>query len=221
MADRAEGLDPFGTESLESKSFLLQQQGRDEEAARALSEAIERSPNNYLIHLMMGNLQISQVGDFEAAAQSYRRVLELNPQADVASNGLAQALIRQGKLQEARDVYVELQKSGDIQLQGLYDLGRLQVRTGEAGEGVKTIKRARRKAEAEMKKMDGAVKEQRQEFIQSVDLAIADALVVQGRYVEAREIISNTSSPQASGLIELIDTDPEGYRESVVNDDLY
>lgn len=221
MAQRAVRLDPFGTEPLESESFLLLQQGRDQEAEQALSEAMERSPNYYLPHLMMGNLQIAQIGDFEAAARSYRRVLELNPQAGVASSGLAQALVRQGKLEEAREEYAKLAQSRGIPVQDLYDFGRLQVRTGEAEDGLKTLKRTKRRAEAEMKKMEGPVKEQRQEFIQSIDLAIADALVVQVRYDEAREIIADSPSPQAEGLLQLVDSDPEGYRESVVNDELY
>jgi hypothetical protein len=116
---------------------------------------------------------------------------------------------------------VELDESGDIPLQGLYDLGRLQVRTGEAEKGTKNIKRARRRAKNEMKKMEGPVKEQRKEFIQSVDLAIADALVVRGRYEQAREVIVASDSPQAPGLLQLLDSDPIGYRDSVVNNEIY
>jgi tetratricopeptide (TPR) repeat protein len=182
---------------------------------------VERSPEYYVPHLMMGNLQLGKIGNFEVAADSYRKVLELNPQAEVASSGLAQSLIRQGKLEEAREVYVELDESGDIPLQGLYDLGRLQVRTGEAEKGTKNIKRDRRRAKNEMKKMEGPVKEQRKEFIQSVDLAIADALVVQGRYDKAREVIVASDSPQAPGLLQLLDSDPMGYRDSVVNNEIY
>ncbi len=221
MSRRAVSLDPFDTVPLESVSFLYQQQGRDDDAARVLSEAAERSPEYYLPHLMMGNLQLGKIGDFEAAAESYRKVLEVNPQAEVAANGLAQALVSQGKPEEARDVYVNIDESGDITLQGLYDLGRLQVRTGEADKGVKTIKRARRRAEQEMKKMDGSLKEQREEFIQSVDLALADALVVKGRYREAREVIVASESPQAPGLLQLLDSDPIGYRDAVVENEIY
>jgi tetratricopeptide (TPR) repeat protein len=221
MSQRAVNLDPFDTAPLESVSFLYQQQGRAGDAAQALSEAVERSPEYYVPHLMMGNLQLGKIGNFEAAADSYRKVLELNPQAEVASSGLAQSLIRQGKLEEAREVYVELDESGDIPLQGLYDLGRLQVRTGEAEKGTKNIKRARRRAKNEMKKMEGPVKEQRKEFIQSVDLAIADALVVRGRYEQAREVIVASDSPQAPGLLQLLDSDPIGYRDSVVNNEIY
>jgi len=221
MAERASRLDPFGTKPLESSSFLWQQQGNNGAAEAALLEAIEREPNDYVPHLLMGGFQLGSAGDFEAAAESYRRVLELNPRADIANSSLAQALIRQGKLKEAREEYAKLEERGGIMVQDLFDLGRLQVRTGEAEEGFKTIKQARRRAENEMKKMeDGPIKEQREELIRSMDLALADALVAQGRYEPARAIIARSPSPQAPGLLELLTSDPEGYRELVINDEL-
>jgi Flp pilus assembly protein TadD len=39
-------LDPFDPEPLQGKSYILQQQNRNEEAAAALRGAIERDPNN-------------------------------------------------------------------------------------------------------------------------------------------------------------------------------
>ena len=222
MSDRASRLDPFGTKALQTASFLSQQQGHGSAAEADLREAIEREPNDYTTHLAMANYQLGSAGDFKAAAESYRRVLELNPRADVANSGLAQSLIRQGKLKEAREEYAKLEKRGGISVPGLYDFGRLQVRTGEAKEGAKTIKQARRRARNEMKSMeDGPTKDQRQELINSMDLALADALVVQRRYGAAMQVVSASSSPQAPGLLELISSDPEGYRESVINDEIY
>jgi hypothetical protein len=54
-----------------------------------------------------------------------------------------------------------------------------------------------------------------------MDLAIADALVVLGRYDEAREVIEASSSAQAPALLQLLDSDPEGYRQTVVNSEIY
>ena len=54
-----------------------------------------------------------------------------------------------------------------------------------------------------------------------MDLALADALVVQGDYAGAREILANSSSNQAPALLHLLDADPEAYRESVVNSGIY
>jgi hypothetical protein len=54
-----------------------------------------------------------------------------------------------------------------------------------------------------------------------MELAKADALVVQGRYDEARQVISQSSSEQAPALLQLLNSDPEAYRESVVLSEIY
>ena len=214
-------LDPFSPRPLEGRSYLLQQQGRNEEAAAALREAIERDPNNYILHLLLGNLQLTELDDLDAAARSYRRVLELNPNNTSASSALAQVLVEKGDLEEAKKEYEKLREQDEISFQGLYDLGRIYVRTGEPRKGYETIRLARRNASAGLEILVGPQQAQREELIESMDLALADALVVQGNYARAREIIAGSSSDQAPALLQLLDADPEGYRESVVNSGIY
>lgn len=220
-SQKAVRLDPFDTDALEARAFLLQQQRQYEEAAAALEEAIRRDPNNYMPHLMLANLRLTQLDDLDGAVESYRDVLRLNPQSSVARSSLAQALVRKGDLEAAKQEYQELEEEGEISTQGLYDLGRIYVRTGEPEKGLQVIKRAKRKAEAALEKMEGPLKERQQEAIVSMNLAIADALVAAGRYEEAREVIAASSSAQAPALLQLLDSDPEAYRETVVNSDIY
>lgn len=217
---KAVRLDPFDTDALEAQSFLLQQQQKYDESAEALRGAIERDPNNYLPHLMLANLELA-TANYDAAAESYRDVLRLNPNASLASNSLAQALVRQGKLEEAASVYEKLKNDRTIDYQGLYNLGRIQVRRGEPGDGLKNLKRARNMAAADLDELRGPVKKQRQQLLVSMDLDIADALVVQGRYGQAREILTQSPSEQAQGLLGLLDSDPDAYREQVINSDIY
>jgi len=214
-------LDPFDPTPLEGESFLLQQQGRYEDAASSLREAIERDPHNYMPYLMLGNLQLGQLDNLDAAVQSYRDALRLNPNATGASNALAQALIRQGNLEAAKEEYEKLKEENRISFQGLYNLGRIYVRTGEPRKGLWAIKSAKQSAEAGLGRLEGPLKVQRQELIVSMELAIADALVVQGRYAEARRIIAGSSSEQAPALLQLLDSNPEAYRESVVSSEIY
>ena len=54
-----------------------------------------------------------------------------------------------------------------------------------------------------------------------MDLATADALVVQGRIGQAQRILAESPSEQAPGLLELLNSDPEAYREQVINSDVY
>jgi tetratricopeptide (TPR) repeat protein len=214
-------LDPFDTDALEEQSVLLQQEERPEEAAAVLRTAIERDPHNYMPYLRLGTLQLYALGDLDGAVESYRAALRLNPKATAASEALAQALIRKGDLGAAREEYEKLRDEGTISYQGLYDLGRIYVRTGKPGEGLEAIQQAQHRAEAQLDELEGPLKTQQQELIESMELAKADALVVQGRYDEAREVISESSSEQAPALLHLLNSDPEAYRESVMLSEIY
>ena len=214
-------LDPFDTDALEEQSVLLQQQERPEEAADALRAAIERDPHNYMPYLRLGTLQLYALDDLDGAVESYRDALRLNPKATAAREALAQTLIRQGDLGAAKEEYEKLREGGTISYQGLYDLGRIYVRTGKPGEGLEAIQHAQRRAEAGLDELEGPLRTQQQELIESMELAKADALVVQGRYDEARQVISQSSSEQAPALLQLLNSDPEAYRESVVLSEIY
>jgi tetratricopeptide (TPR) repeat protein len=219
--EMAARLDPFDPEPLQGKSYILQQRGRPEEAAAALEESIERDPNNYLPYLLVAGLQAGELREPEAAEESYRKALELNPNASTARTALAEMLLKQGKLEEAKRQYEVLREQRQITYEGLYDLGRIYVRTGEPREGYKAIKLARRKASEVLAGGGAALQAQRAQLLQSMDLALADALVVQGRYAQARQILLGSASEQAPALIQLLDTDPTAYREQVVNSDVY
>jgi tetratricopeptide (TPR) repeat protein len=221
LAETAERLDPFSADPLQSQSYFLQQQGRNEEAAERLRAAIDRNPNDYVLYQLLGNMQLAQLDDIDAAIASYRRAQELNPREPSVGTLLAQALIRKGDLEGAREEFEKLERSGDITFGGLYDLGRIYVRTGEPAKGVDSIRRAKGKAAAELDELEGAAKMEREELIRSMDLALADALVVQGKYTAARKILEESPSGQAPALLELLNADPEGYRQSVVDSEIY
>ncbi len=213
-------LDPFDTDALQAQSVLWRQHRKYDRAALALREAIERDPNNYLPYLTLANLRLS-TDDLGAAVKGYRDVLELNPNAVLARSSLARTLLRQGKLGEAKEEYEALREEKSATYQDLYDLGRVQVRTGEAAEGVRNIKRARRKAANGIGRSRRPATERQRQLLVSMDLATADGLVVQGRYGQAGRILVESPSEQAPGLLELLDSDPEAYREQVINSDIY
>lgn len=217
---RAIWLDPFDTDALEAQASILQQQKQYERATATLREAIERDPINYLPYLFLANIQVES-GDRDAAVESYRDVLRVNPKATVASTYLGQTLIAQGRLEEAKEEFLKLEREDRISFQALYDLGRVEVRTGEPVEGLRDISRARRQAGSDIEEMQGPLKTQRQQLLVSMDLALADALVVAGREARAREILAASPSEQAPSLLQLLDSDPENYREQVVNSDIY
>lgn len=213
-------LDPFDTDALEAQALTLQQQRKYEEAAAALREATARDPNNYFPYLLLGNAQLA-MGDPDAAVESYRDVLQLNPKATSASIYLARALLLEDRMEEAKKEYLKLEREGRISEEGLYNLGRIEVRTGEAEEGLRDIKAARRQTRSGLEDLKGLARRQQKEVLRRMNLAVADAMVVAGRESRAREVLANSPSEQAPSLLQLLDSDPDAYREQVVNSDIY
>lgn len=219
-ADTAARFDPFDTESLQTQAAVLQNQGRNQEAERVLQRAIQRDPNNNLLYLSLGNLQMT-MGKFEVAEENFREVLRLNPMASAATASVAQSLVRQGNLEEAREEYEKLHEQNQIDTLGLYDFGRILVRTGDPLRGYRFINQARFRAEQELETLEGPLRTRQEDLIESMKLAAADALVVRRNYNAAYALISESSSDQAPALLQLISADPEGYRESVVDSEIY
>jgi predicted negative regulator of RcsB-dependent stress response len=96
-------------------------------------------------------------------------------------------------------------------------LGKIQIRLGEPDEAIKTFEDAKEKANAQPESSNESEEAQKKAFVESLDLATADALVAQGSYDEAREVLSQSSAEQAPTVLTLLDENPAGYRESVLN----
>lgn len=217
----AASFDPFSPEPLQLQALLLQQLGRNEEAGSALREAIRRDPNNYSPYMFLGNLQLYSMNEAEASIESYHDVLRLNPKATLARLGLAEALVREQRLVEAKREYELLRESRSITPQGVYDLGRIYVRTGEPVKGQKTIAAAQRQTRRSLVAAEGAQITQIKTLLQRMNLALADALVVQRRYEAAARRLAESRARQAPAILELLNTNPERYRESVINSAIY
>ena len=72
-------------------------------------------------------------------------------------------------------------------------------------------------ATSALEKDSGSQKDQLETFVDSVDLATVDALVIEGRYDEARLVLEDSDAEQAPAIIELLYINPEEYRESVLD----
>lgn len=215
--ERAALLDPFSPAPLSSEAYLQLRQGQTEAAAQTFREAIRREPANYKNYMDLGDLQRQQLGDPEAAAVSYREALERNPHATVVVGRLAETLLSLDDREGAKANYEWLREQGRIPLRGLYTLGQIQMRLGEPEEAIETFAEAKEGGEAGLGSLDGSEEAQREDLVESLDIAIADALVVQGRYEEAREALSRSTAGQAPAVLALLDDDPEAYRESVID----
>ena len=208
-------LDPFSPAPLSSEGYLELRQGRPEAAANAFDRAIRRDPYNYKTHEALADLQRQQLDDPEAAVESYREALSRNPNAATLVSRLADALVAAGDLEGARAQYEWLYERERIPLRDLYTLGKVQMRLDEPEKAIETFEEARERAEAELESSDEQQEDQKRAFLESLDLATADALVVQRSYDEARDYLAQSEAEQAPAVLALLDEDPEAYRRSV------
>ena len=214
--EMAARFNPFDSKPLTVQANLLQQQGQNEMAAQVLDDAIKRDPSNYVNYVYLGNLQLNRLNNPEEAVRRYEQALQKVPRDTGLLFTLAQARTRVGDLEGAKREYEKLVALDRIPPRGLYNLGKIYVRTGEPERGVETLRQAKQRASASLRGGDDARREQREAFLRSVDLALVDALVVEGRYDEARTALQGSGSEQAPAILELLNTDQESYRETVL-----
>ncbi len=215
--EKAALLDPFSPEPVSSEAYLQLRQGQTEAAAQTFREAIRREPVNYKNYVDLGDLQRQRLSDPQAAAASYREALERNPNATVVVARLAETLLSINDREGAKAQYEWLRERGRIPLRGLYTLGQIQLRLDEPEEAIETFEEAKEEAGAGLGSSDESEEAQREDLMESLDIAVADALVVQGLYEEAREALSRSSSGQAPAVLALLEENPEAYRESVLD----
>jgi len=215
--DLASRLDPFSPTPLVFKAYLALRRGRTEAALGDFREAINRDPRNSENWVALGDLHRQQLGDPETSAESYQEALKHNPYSAAAISRLGDALLNARDLEGAKAQYQRLRERGKISLKNLYTLGKIQVQLEEPEDAIKIFGEAREMAGERLEYLDGTRRAERETFIKSLDLAIADALVVQGSYDEAREVLSQSKAEQASAVLVLLNEDPEGYRKSVLD----
>ena len=211
---------PFDATPLRVQSNLLLRQGQNEAAAEALEDASERDPSSYLSLVSLGNLQAGRLDQPVDAVDSYERALRKIPRDTGLIFALAQARTRVGDLEGARREYEKLVEFEKIPPRGLFNLGKIYVRTVAPEKGVETLQKAKSRTSASLERTRESRRAEREAFLVSVDLALVDALVVEGRYDEARAALQESSSEQAPAILELLNTNPEVYRETVLNSEV-
>lgn len=215
QAERAAALDPFGATPLASRGYLELRRDRPKDALRAFEEARDRDPANYANHVAVGNVQRQHLGQPGAAVESYRAAVKRNPNADTVRPLLGQTLLEVGDVRGAIEQYEWLLEKGRISSSDRYVLGGLYLRANEPEKGLATFRSAREQAVAGLEGLSGEDREVREQFVDSLDLAIADALVLQRDYDGAREVLEASGSEQAPSILAVLNQNPDKYRESV------
>jgi transitional endoplasmic reticulum ATPase len=107
----------------------------------ALRAAVRAAPNEPSLHLLLAD-ELVDNGLFDEAADTYRRMLELSPNAPEGLYGLAQALARQSKLAEALGVLDELKAASGESAREQMLRARVHFQLGNTDRAVVAYKRA-------------------------------------------------------------------------------
>ncbi|MGF1641571.1 MAG: tetratricopeptide repeat protein [Rhodospirillales bacterium] len=87
------------------------QQGMTEKGAGLLRQALERRPDDPAAWATLGRLRLNS-RDLEGAEAAFREVLKRRPKRLTAKVGLVDALVQQGKQDEARDILKTIPRRG-------------------------------------------------------------------------------------------------------------
>ena len=107
------------------------QTGNVERAQEILTPVQEQDPKMYVIPFVLGEAALRKQ-DWERAREQLRRCLDLNPNFDNAMTGLARALAKLGRMDEAQIWLKKATSSNPENYRAWYELGLLQAGTDPA-----------------------------------------------------------------------------------------
>jgi hypothetical protein len=93
--DRAANLNPFADEPLQAEAAIAREAGDRERAVEAFREAIERTPDDWASHYLLGRLL--ERDDPEGAERELAIAVALNPRSEMVSGALSALRERQGE----------------------------------------------------------------------------------------------------------------------------
>jgi arylsulfatase A-like enzyme/Flp pilus assembly protein TadD len=125
LADPKDKLWEFNT-ILKAEDAL--QQHDDDQAEAFLRQVQQQDPHIYVIPFLLGESALRRQ-NWERAADQLGRCLELNPNFDNAMTGLARALSKLGRLEEAKGWLQKALQSNAENFRAWYEIGLLQAAT--------------------------------------------------------------------------------------------
>jgi choline-sulfatase len=124
LADPKDKLSEFNT-ILKAQDALQ----RDDDQAQVLLEQVQKQdPKIYVIPFMLGESALRRQ-NWERAADQLQRCLELNPNFDNAMTGLARALSKLGRQDEAKSWLQKALQSNPQNYRAWYEIGLLDTKT--------------------------------------------------------------------------------------------
>jgi tetratricopeptide (TPR) repeat protein len=100
-------------------------------AENILSPVQEQDPKMYVIPFLLGEAALRKE-EWERAAKELQRCMELNPTFDNAMTGLARAMAKLGRVEEAREWLKKATSSNPENYRAWYELGLLEAGSDQA-----------------------------------------------------------------------------------------
>ena len=177
----------------------LVRRGRLDDAMVHYTRAVERDPRSVQALTNVGHV-LALEGRVDEAIPYHEQALRINQTYAVAHNNLGMALAEKGRTVEARAHFEEALRQEPTNTEALNNLGSMLIREGRPVEGLASIERA-----IELRSDFGPA-----------HLNRAAALILLGRYAEAREAIAvaqtHGSAPPAA-MLRLLDAAAPSARE--------
>jgi len=123
--------------------MVLGREGRLEEAAGEITEALRLSPREPLVHFNLGQIRARQ-GRYEEAIASYLAAIDLNASMPDVQLALGIALARQGRFAEALDHFLAERAINSRSAQAYYYSGVAYDRLGKPAEAIGSYSEALR-----------------------------------------------------------------------------
>jgi choline-sulfatase len=128
LADPKDKLWEFNSILKATDAFRLNE---DDRAEALLSEVLQKDPQIYVIPFMLGESALRRQ-NWERAAQQLQRCLELNPNFDSAMMGLARALAKLGRVDEANSWLRKALQNNPENYRASYETGLLEAKNNPA-----------------------------------------------------------------------------------------
>jgi choline-sulfatase len=104
------------------------QRHEDDQAELLLEEVQQKDPQIYVIPFMLGEASLRHE-NWDAAADQLQRCLALNPHFDHAMTGLARALVKLGRMDEAKTWLQKALQSNPENYRAWYQMGLLEAKS--------------------------------------------------------------------------------------------
>ena len=137
----AEKIDPNSEESVLNLARLYSTQG-DMQRTIDVLKAVPEEDRSARIELALGG-SYDQVKDYKGAAEAYQRALDQEPGNIDSERGLANALLNEGKLDDALKAFGVVLTTEPTDVQSQIRVSDIQRRQGHYEEALETLKKAK------------------------------------------------------------------------------